>query len=289
VESNEALREFLRSRRARITPESAGLRAFGGRRRGAGLRREEVADLADISVEYYTRLERGNANGVSIGVLDSVARALQLDPTERARLAELTRGAATDRPLRRRPNANQIKPSTQRVLDAVTTAVAYVRNRSLDIIACNRLAAAVYVDLYDDPMRPISPVRYVFLDERAKTFYPDWELAARNAIGLVRMAATRDPYDRDVLELIDELNECSEQFRALWVLPDVKFRPTGVTEYRHPRVGLLTLTYDAFTMVADASQTLVVLSAEPESRSGRSLALLAGSTEDQPLARIASI
>ena len=176
------IREFLTSRRARITPEQAGLRVYGDNRRVPGLRREEVAMLAGVSVDYYTRLERGNLSGVSESVLEALARALQLDEAERAHLFDLARAAHPTTATRRRPTKQRVRPSVQRILDAMTGAPAFVQNGRLDILAANQLGRALYSEMYADPARPVNHARFVFLDPRAHDFYGDWERAANDTV-----------------------------------------------------------------------------------------------------------
>jgi transcriptional regulator with XRE-family HTH domain len=197
VDTRSEIREFLTSRRARIKPEQAGLPWYGENRRVPGLRREEVALLAGVSVDYYTRLERGNVNGVSEGVLEALARALQLDGAERAHLFDLARANRTTPPARRRAARQRVRPSVQRILDAITGAPAFVRNRRLDILAANRLGYALYSELYVDPVRPANAARFLFLDPpRAANFFVDWERAANDAVAILRFEAGRDPHDR---------------------------------------------------------------------------------------------
>jgi transcriptional regulator with XRE-family HTH domain len=187
VDNRSEVRNFLATRRARITPDQAGLPVFGGHRRVPGLRREEVALLAGVSVDYYTRLERGNLNGASDSVLESVARALQLDEAERAHLFDLARasGTAPARARRRSPRA-RVRPSVQAILDAMTGAPAAVRNGRLDILATNALGRALYSELYRDPVRPANHARFAFLDPRARDFWVDWERAANDTVGILR-------------------------------------------------------------------------------------------------------
>jgi transcriptional regulator with XRE-family HTH domain len=278
VDPKTDIREFLSSRRARITPEQAGLPAYGGqRRRVSGLRREEVALLAGISVEYYTRLERGNTAGVSEDVLDGISRALQLDEAERLHLAHLVRLAATGRPARRRPTEQRVRPSVQRVLDAMT-APAYVRNGRLDLLASNRLGAALYSEVLDDPIAPANTARFMFLDPRAPAFYPDWEDIARDVVAILRAEAGRDPYDRELSDLIGQLSTRSEEFRVRWAAHNVKLHQTGTKRLVHPLVGELTLTYEAMELAADPGQRLLVYTAEPGSPSQHALDLLASWT-----------
>ena len=179
-------REFLTSRRARITPEQAGLPAYGGNRRVSGLRREEVALLAGISVEYYTRLERGNVRGASEEVLEALARALQLDEAERAHLFDLARAANATPGTRRRSAPQRVRPGIQRLLDAMTGAPAWVRNGRLDFLAANRLGYALYSELFTDPVRPANSARFLFLNPRSTEFYVDWEKVASDVVAVLR-------------------------------------------------------------------------------------------------------
>lgn len=272
------IREFLTSRRARITPEQAGLPAYGGKRRVSGLRREEVALLAGISVEYYTRLERGNARGVSESVLEGIARALQLDEAERAHLIDLIRAANTTRPARRRPTQQRVRPSVQRILDAMTGTPAYVRNGRLDILSANQLGYALYSEVFVDPVRPANTARFIFLDPRATEFFVDWESIAHDAVAILRAEAGRDPFDRALSDLIGELSMRSEEFRVRWAAHNVKFHRTGVKNLHHPLVGDLTLTYEALELPADPGQRMLVYTSEPDSPSHDALNLLASWT-----------
>lgn len=188
VDNREDVREFLASRRAKITPERAGLPSFGGTRRVAGLRRAEVAMLAGVSPDYYTRLERGNLSGVSDSVLDAIARALHLDEAERAHLFDLARAANTS-PRARRPRPQDVRPGVRSLLDAMTDAPAFVRNGRLDIVAANRLGQALYAPAFDTPHRPVNLARFCFLDPRAEQFYPDWDDAANTTVALLRTEA----------------------------------------------------------------------------------------------------
>ena len=275
------IREFLASRRARITPEQAGLRAHGGRRRVTGLRREEVALLAGISVEYYTHLERGNVRGVSEDVLDAVARALQLDEIERTHLLDLIR-AAKQRPGRGQATVQRVRPGVQRLLDTMTEAAAFVRNGRLDVLAANRLGYALYSEALVNPDRPANLARFVFLDPQSRTFYRDWEGIADAAVGNLRAEAGRDPYDQDLTALVGELSMRSEEFRARWAAHDVRQYRSGTQPFRHPLVGDLTLSYEALEITADVGLVLIAYSAELDSPSHEALTRLANwSTTDR--------
>jgi transcriptional regulator with XRE-family HTH domain len=282
VNNRNDIREFLTSRRGRITLQQAGLPAYGDKRRVSGLRREEVAMLAGISVEYNTRLERGNARGVS-EALEGIARALQLDEPEHAHLMDLVRTATTTSPARRCPAQQRVRPSVQRILDSMTGAPAFVRNGRLDVLSANRLGYALYSEVFVDPVRPSNVARFIFLDPRATEFFVDWESAAYDTVALLRAEAGRDPYDRGLSDLIGELSTRSEEFRVRWAAHNVKFHRTGVKQFHHPLVGDLTLTYEALELPADTGQTLLVYTAEPNSPSHDALNLLASwtSTPDQ--------
>lgn len=271
------LREFLTTRRGRLTPADVGLPDFGGRRRVPGLRREEVALMAGMSVEYYVRLERGNASGVSEPVLDGISRALQLDDAERSHLHDLVR-AANDgaRPARRRPRARaQVRPGVQQLLDAMTGVPAFVQNGRLDIIAINRLGLAVFSEMYAQPQRPANFGRFVFLDPRAQGFYRDWSSAAQQTVAILRVEAGRSPHDRRLSDLVGELATRSGPFRTLWASHDVRDHRAGVKSISHPVVGDLDLDYESMDLTTDRGAQLVAYSAAPGSPTHDALALLA--------------
>jgi transcriptional regulator with XRE-family HTH domain len=272
------IRQFLTTRRAKLTPEQAGLPAYGANRRVPGLRREEVALLAGISIAHYTRLERGNARGVSEEVLDGIARALQLDEVERAHLTDLVRTANAARPARRRATPQRVRPSVQRLLDSMTGTAAFVRNGRLDILSANQLGYALYAAAFLDPARPVNLARFVFLDPRSMDFYGDWDAIAHAAVGSLRAEAGRDPYDRALTDLVGELSLRSQQFRVRWAAHDVDYYRSGVQPFHHPLVGDLTLDYDALELPADPGQTIVAYSAEPGSPAQQALDLLASWT-----------
>ncbi|MET8560170.1 helix-turn-helix transcriptional regulator [Streptomyces flaveolus] len=278
MDNRSEVREFLVSRRAKITPQQAGLPAHGGHRRVAGLRREEVALLAGVSVEYYARLERGNLSGVSESVLEALARALRLDEAERAHLFDLARTSNTGPRARRRPARQQIRPGIQQLLDSMTDAAAYVRNGRLDIVASNRLGRALYAPVFDDPTRPVNLARFRFLNPRARDFYPGWEESAHTTVALLRTEAGRDPYDRALTELVGELATRSEEFRTLWAAHDVRLHHTGTKNFHHPVVGDLTLPFEAMPLPADPGLTLTAFSAEPGTPAHDALNLLSSWT-----------
>ena len=256
------IREFLTTRRAKLTPERAGLPTFGRQRRVAGLRREEVALLAGISVEYYTRLERGNARGVSDGVLESIADALQLNDAEREHLAHLARTANAERPPRRTVAPQKVRPSIARIVDSMTGVAATVRNARLDTLYANDLGRALFSEQFADPRGP-NGARYTFFDPRSHLFWPDWERAASDTVAMLHAEAGRNPYDRALSDLIGELSTRSEDFRTRWAAHDVKNHRSGTKTLRHPLVGELTLTFEALELPADPGLALLTYAAEP--------------------------
>ena len=279
MSNSEEIRDFLSSRRAKITPEQTGLPAYGGKRRVPGLRREEVALLAGISVEYYTRLERGNARGVSESVLEGIARALQLDDAERAHLIDLVRAANASKPTRRRPTQQRVRPSVQRILDSMTGVPAFVQNGRLDVLYANELGRAFF-----PPMAPergddtTNWARFIFLDPRATDFYKEWETVAKDVVALLRAEAGRDPYDRGLSDLVGELSTRSEEFRVRWGAHNVRFYRTGIKYFHHPVVGDLELAYEALELPGDPGQVIFAYTAEPNSASQEALNLLASWT-----------
>jgi transcriptional regulator with XRE-family HTH domain len=267
------VREFLASRRDRITPDQAGLPAYGGNRRVPGLRREEVAMLAGVSVDYYTRLERGDVSGASDSVLDSLARALQLDDAETAHLFDLARTARASATSRKpRKGAEAIRPSIQRVLDAITDAPALVRNNYFDYLGANPLGRALYRPIFDEP-HPNSAL-FAFLDPAAPHFYVDWEKTTQELVATLRGEAGRNPYDKRLTDLVGELSTRSERFRTLWAAHNVRYHRSGVKRLHHPVVGDLELTYEAFELPADPGLTLSTYTAEPGSASADALRVL---------------
>jgi MmyB-like transcription regulator ligand binding domain/Helix-turn-helix domain len=274
VDNRAEIREFLASRRAKVTPEQVGLPAGGGKRRVPGLRREEVAVLAGVSTDWYTKLEKGHINGVSADVLDAVARALRLDEAERAHLFNLARAARPDRAPRRR-GQSRVRPSVQRILDSMVTTPAFVRNGRLDLLAINALGRALFSPAFEDPVRPANLARFNFLDPRARDFYPDWHDAANTSVALLRTEAGRDPRDRDLTDLVGELATRSEDFRTRWAAHDVRLHRTGVKHFHHPVVGTLDLAFDAMDLPAEPGLTLTAYTAEPGSPSADALTLLA--------------
>ena len=271
MDAKNEIREFLTSRRANITPNQVGLPIYGDNRRVPGLRHEEVALLAGVSVDYYTRLERGNASGVSDSVLDALARALQLDEAERSHLIDLARAtqpAAATR--RRRAAKQQIRPAVQRILDAMTQAPA--------LSATGAWTSSPPISSATLSIQPTSPqatlpstARFVFLDTRSEGFYDDWDHVANEVVAILRSEAGRNPYDRELTNLIGELSTQSEAFRGKWAAHNVRFHDTGTKRLHHPIVGDLELTYEAMELSADTGLVMFAYTAEPGTKSETSL------------------
>jgi transcriptional regulator with XRE-family HTH domain len=271
------LREFLRSRRARITPEEAGLRPQPGARRVPGLRREEVALLAGVSVDYYVRLERGRNINVSETVLDALARALNLDDIERGHLFALARPVRTQR---RSIPPQRVRPGLYRVLDSLADIPAMVVGRRLDVLASNRMARALITDFEAMPSWDRNMARYLFLDPRARELYLDWAAGARSAVSALHLYAGRHPHDPQLAKLVGELSVRDEDFRRWWADHDVFRHTFGTKRMRHPVVGELTLDYEALTDTEDPEQWLGLHTAEPGSPSEQGLRLLASWTAE---------
>ncbi|GAA4707905.1 helix-turn-helix transcriptional regulator [Pseudonocardia yuanmonensis] len=277
MDNRAEVREFLMSRRAKVTPADAGLPAVRNRR-VPGLRRSEVAVLAGVSVEYYSKLERGAIGGASSSVLDAVSRALQLDDTERAHLLDLARAAdgiaTAARPRRRASRAAPARQALQWTLDAITDGVAFVRNAQHDLLAANALGRAFFSPLYGESERVPNMARFQFLDPVAKDFYPDWELFAEMCVAIMRVDAGRDPHDRGLQDLVGELSTRSETFRRLWGAHDVRTHGAGTKRFHHPQVGELVLAYEELAVTAEPGTVLMVYTAEPGSPSAERLRLL---------------
>ena len=273
--SSEEISGFLTSRRARISPEQAGVPVFAGNRRVPGLRREEVAHLAGVSTDYYSKLERGNTRGASLEVLDSIARALQLDDTEREHLMNLVEITASPQRRKSRPKSRTVvAPETQAVLDAITVP-ALVQNARLDFVAVNRLGAALYGLHYPVKSGPLfNAARFQFLDSRAQDFFIDFERAKRNAVALLHQAAGRDPFDEELIRLVGQLSTQSPEFRALWASHDVIRYQRGIKRYRHPDVGDLAFGYESFNLTTEPGLTMLVYTIEPHSPTAGRMTLL---------------
>lgn len=273
MDTRSQISEFLTSRRAKISPQQAGLSSFGARR-VPGLRRTEVAQLAGVSVEYYSRLERGDLSGASDHVLGALARALQLNDEERIHLEDLAR-AAGPRPRRRcRPAPSQVRPSVQRLLNSMTGAPAFVKNGLCDVLATNALGRALLAPMFDAARGAIpNHARFTFFDPRSHEFWGDWASAADVTVALLHAQAGRDPYDKDLTDLIGELSTRSDDFRVRWARHDVRQHHLGRKSVRHPVVGELHLTYESLNLATDGL-TLVAYAAQPATDSDDKLRLL---------------
>ncbi|MEU0113110.1 helix-turn-helix transcriptional regulator [Streptomyces bobili] len=283
------LSEFLRTRRARLKPEDVGMPDFGRHRRVPGLRREELAQLAGVSVAYYTRLEQGNGRNVSAEVLDSIARALRLTEAEHAHLTHLAKPKQHKKKTAAR--ARQVRPALRQLLDLMDGVPAYIVGRRAEILAWNRMAAAVFGDWGELPVAERNWARLVFLRPDYRDLFVDWEQKAIDIVCTLRMDAGCDPDDPRLSALVGELSVKSEDFRRLWATHDVKEKSHGVKELRHPLVGDLSLNFEGFRLLGESEQTMVSYHAEPDSPSADALRLLAswgadrgrmGSTDPRP-------
>jgi transcriptional regulator with XRE-family HTH domain len=276
MDNRAQVREFLISRRERISPAQAGLPAYGGsNRRVKGLRREEVALLAGVSIDYYVRMERGNLTGASEAVLEGIASALQLDEAERAHLFDLARAAQPAPPRQRRRKTSGVTAGIQQILDAITDAPAWVRNARHDMLAANRLARALYAPVLADPRRPANNARFVYLDPAARDFFADWERAADDIAAMLRSEAGSNPHDKQLVELIGELSTRSEEFRRRWAAHNVRFHRTGRKCIRHPVAGTLDLDFEAMEFPAHPGLTLLAYTAPAGTPTADSLRMLA--------------
>jgi transcriptional regulator with XRE-family HTH domain len=273
MDNRSDVREFLTTRRARLTPAEAGLPDYGARR-VPGLRRSEAAMLAGVSVEYYTRMERGNLSGVSESVLNALAQGLQLDEAERAHLFDLARAATGSTRAPRRRGAAKVRPSIGRVLDALTGAPAYVRNARTDILAVNNLGGALYGDILAPDALPMNLARFMFLDPRARDFFIDWDDVASELVAALRSVAGHDPLDRGLSDLVGELATRSQDFRAMWAQHNVRLHRTAVKHLRNQIVGDIELTGDALELPGEGL-TVVIYTAQPDSNAQQQLNFLA--------------
>lgn len=283
VDNRDEVREFLVSRRARISPQQAGLPIMG-RRRVPGLRRNEVATLAGVSIEYYSRLERGQLAGVSAGVLDAIARALQLDVAEREHLFDLAQAADGSSLLTRRRGRSEAvwnpEPGLQWILDAMRDAPAIVVNGRADLLAANHLGRALYSDMLAGAAGSPNFARFTFLDAAAYRFYPDWGFFADITVANLRTEAGRNPHDKQLHELVGELSTRSPEFRARWGAHDVRIHASGTKHFRHSTVGDLVLAYETVDLRNAVGVSLTVYAAEPGSPSENGLRLLASFAAD---------
>ncbi|WP_406198010.1 MULTISPECIES: helix-turn-helix domain-containing protein [unclassified Streptomyces] len=267
------LSEFLRTRRARLKPEDVGLPDFGRHRRVPGLRREELAQLAGVSVAYYTRLEQGNGRNVSAEVLDAIARALRLSDAEHSHLTHLAKPKQHKKKPAKR--TEQVRPALRQLLDSIDGVPAYVSGRRSDILAWNRMAAAVFGDWSELPAQERNWARLVFLKPEYRDLFVEWDQKASDMVAFLRMDAGCHADDPRLSALVGELSLKSEEFRRLWANHDVKEKSYGVKRLRHPLVGELTLNFESFRLSDGTEQVLITYHAEPGSPSAEALRLLA--------------
>ena len=282
MDTQAQVRAFLKTRRDRLQPEDVGLTG-GPRRRVPGLRREEVALLAGMSVEYYVKLERGNLRGASEGVLSSLARALRMSEEEHRHLMNLAAAANTGARATASSPTGRVRPGLQQMLDAIQ-APAWVRNGRSDFLAANTLSRALYAPLFTSALQPPNTARFVFLDPRSREYYIQWELIGQQMVASLRAEAGRRPYDKPLTDLIGELSTRSDEFRRWWGAHEVFTHEAGVKRIRHPEVGDLELNYEPMELTSDTGLTLVIYSAAPGSPSADALALLASLHAERPQA-----
>lgn len=274
MDNRSEVRAFLTSRRAKVTPQQAGIPSHGPRR-VAGLRRGEVAALAGVSVEYYTKLERGNLAGASDSVLSALARALRLDEVETAHLHHLARAAGSPPARTRRLKTPEVRAPVRRVLESMNGVPAFVRDHRFDILAANPIGMALYAPMFaSGEALPVNSMRFTFLHPHAQAFYPDWAGVARSAVAALRIAAAQNPHDQHLINLIGELSMRSDPFRTWWAAQDVYVHRHGTKSFHHPAIGRLDLDYEAFELPGDPALTLLTYSAEPGTPAGDGLELL---------------
>lgn len=293
ADARTEIKDFLTTRRAKVTPQMAGLPVVGGNRRVPGLRREEVAMLAGVSVDYYTRLERGRAAGASEEVLDALASALLLDDAERQHLFDLARSvSSTGRARRRRPRAGRaaLRPGVQWLLDSMT-APALVADSLSTYVASNLMARALYSPMFLDPApqatgREVNMARFVFLDPRSRDFFPNWDSGAEDLVAMLRLAAGAGPTDPRLTALVGELSTRSREFSRLWARHDVRYVCRGEKVIHHPVVGELRLAYEPMPLTTAPGMRMTAYAVEPGSPSQDALQLLASwaATEPAPAA-----
>lgn len=285
MDNSKDIRDFLMSRRAKITPAQAGLPAFGGTRRVPGLKRDEVAMLAGVSTEYYSRLERGNLRGVSESVLDSVARTLQLDEAERVHLFDLAKAAAPSSASRSggaRRTHMEVRPSTQRILDGMTGTPAYIRNSRWDIIAANRLCFTLYTGILSPDTLPQNLARFIFLNPRSQDFFVEWDAVADDLAAAIRAQSGRSPGDRALNSLIGDLAAGSTEFSTRWARHNVRHHRSARKTLHNPLVGDIELTGDALELPGE-DLTLIAYTAEPGSHAKEQLDFLASWNTTHPV------
>ncbi|MET8143849.1 helix-turn-helix transcriptional regulator [Sphaerisporangium sp. NPDC005288] len=274
------LGEFLRSRRDRLSPEQPQDDRSAGRRRVPGLRREELARMAGVSVDYYTRLEQGRSRNASREVLAAIARALRLDETERTHLLDLAgAGPARGHPPRR---PQRVARETYQLLESLEQGgiPAFVIGRCCDVLAANRLLRALCCDFYAMPAAERNMARYIFCDPRARRLHDDWEGVAANVAAILKFEFGRRPDDPRLAEVIHGLTKDSADFRRLWARYDVHERVRGIKRYDNPIVGDIVMTYHTLSLPGDPDQTLFIYTVEPGTPSAEAMRLLVKYVEE---------
>lgn len=275
MDTKATVKEFLVSARSRLTPESAGLQVFGGNRRVAGLRREEVAMLAGVSADYYIRLERGNLDGASDSVLSALARALQLDATETSYLFDLAKASRVGNAGKIATGTKGLRPNLAKILDSIHDMPVFVTNGRLELLGANRLGRALYAPIFESHIAQMNLARWIFLDPASRDFYPEHQKLSEGAVGTLRLEALRAADDPKFQALIGELSSKSEEFRVLWAKHRVFKHPGGVKSFNNPVVGLVTLTYEPFQVVAEGTPvSMNIYTAEAGSESEQKLKIL---------------
>ncbi len=283
MDARTQIRDFLTSRRGRISPQQAGLPEYGGKRRVPGLRRSELATLAGISVEYLTQLERGNAAGASDSVLDALAGALRLDDAERTHLFDLARAVSGARGTPGRGRTALVRPSVQRILDTLASP-AYARTRRGDVVAVNALCTALYGDVLTPQALPFNVARFVFLDPRAPGFFLDWETVADDTAAALRIEAGRTPNDRQLSDLVGELATRSDAFAQRWGKHNVRLHYSATKRLHNAVVGDLELTGDALEVPGE-DLILIVYTAPAGSPDQEKLDFLTRWADEPPATR----
>jgi transcriptional regulator with XRE-family HTH domain len=274
MDSQSEISSFLTSRRARLSPEDAGVPLYCGARRVPRLRREEVAYLAGVSSDYYARLERGKISGASREVLEAVARALQLDEDERRHFFDLVKITQRRAPRKKQSRRTTVRPGIQSVLDSIETP-ALVQNARLDRLAFNRIGRALHSLPADGSRDQYNYATWLFLAPAAPRFHRDFDVVKHDVVALLRAASAQDPYDRELIEIVGTLATQSEEFSALWTAHDVLRHRSGAKLLTHPDVGDLEFGYESFELSTDPGLVMLVFTVEPKSPTAEAMQLLA--------------
>ncbi|MEY4992904.1 MAG: hypothetical protein RIS82_26 [Actinomycetota bacterium] len=274
MDTKQTVKEFLVACRSRLSPEQAGLQAFGGNRRVAGLRREEVAMLAGVSADYYIRLERGNLDGASDSVLNALARALQLDTTETTYLFDLAKSARSGVPTRATASVKGLRANLEQILASIHDVPVFITSGRLELLGANKLGRALYSPVFESGIAQGNIARWIFLDANSQDFYVDYAKICEAAVGTLRLEALRAADDPKFQALIGELSSKSESFRTLWAKHRVYRHPGGTKSIIHPLIGQITLTYEPFQVLAEGPVSMNIYTAEPGSEAEQKLTIL---------------